>query len=200
MARDDPARLPERFEERRGTVDSSIAYLEELASNYARLTPRLDRTPCDVNAVARQVVLDARFTGRAHLRLELSARDAIVLSDAVVLRRILENLVENALDSLESAEGTVSLSTELLGPEAGRPTVRVTVSDTGVGMSEEARRHAFDDFYTTKAGGTGLGLSIVRRLVMDLDGSVRVQSELGQGSRFVVELPAHTTQAGGGQS
>jgi signal transduction histidine kinase len=47
----------------------------------------------------------------------------------------------------------------------------------------------FDDFYTTKEGGTGLGLSIVRRLVMDLDGSVRVESNDGDGSRFIVEIP-----------
>jgi signal transduction histidine kinase len=48
----------------------------------------------------------------------------------------------------------------------------------------------FDDFYTTKPGGTGLGLSIVRRLVMDLDGTITVESELGLGSRFIVEFPA----------
>ncbi|MDQ3224535.1 MAG: ATP-binding protein, partial [Gemmatimonadota bacterium] len=50
--------------------------------------------------------------------------------------------------------------------------------------------HAFDDFYTTKAEGTGLGLSIVRRLILDLNGTLRVETEPGSGTRFVVELPA----------
>jgi len=49
---------------------------------------------------------------------------------------------------------------------------------------------AFDDFYTTKDGGTGLGLSVVRRLVSDLGGTLRVETKPGQGSRFIVELPA----------
>jgi signal transduction histidine kinase len=67
--------------------------------------------------------------------------------------------------------------------------VRITVSDTGVGMREDEVARIFDDFYTTKPHGTGLGLSIVRRLVMDLGGSIRVESEKGNGSRFIVELP-----------
>ena len=49
---------------------------------------------------------------------------------------------------------------------------------------------AFDDFYTTKAGGTGLGLSIVRRLVLDLGGSLRIETEPGTGTRATVEMPA----------
>jgi two-component system sensor histidine kinase HydH len=57
-------------------------------------------------------------------------------------------------------------------------------------MSRKELDHAFDDFYTTKAGGTGLGLSIVRRLVLDLNGSLRVETEPGAGTSFVIELPA----------
>ena len=48
----------------------------------------------------------------------------------------------------------------------------------------------FDDFYTTKESGTGLGLSIVRRLVMDLDGTIGVESTPGQGTRMVIDIPA----------
>jgi two-component system sensor histidine kinase HydH len=57
-------------------------------------------------------------------------------------------------------------------------------------MTRAELDHAFDDFFTTKAGGTGLGLSVVRRLVADLSGTLRVQTEPGTGSRFIVELPA----------
>jgi len=68
--------------------------------------------------------------------------------------------------------------------------VRVTVADSGTGMSRQELERAFDDFYTTKPGGTGLGLSIVRRLVLDLNGSVKVETQPGQGTKFLVELPA----------
>ena len=113
---------------------------------------------------------------------------AVVLGDPLSIRRVLENLVNNAIDSLEPDGGEVAVSTEVVDGEAGRR-VRVVVADTGVGMSREQREKIFDDFYTTKDGGTGLGLSIVRRLVMDLDGSIEVESEPGRGSRFIVELP-----------
>jgi signal transduction histidine kinase len=67
--------------------------------------------------------------------------------------------------------------------------VRLVVGDTGGGMTREQLDHAFDDFYTTKEGGTGLGLSVVRRLILDLGGTIRVETAPGEGSRFIVELP-----------
>jgi signal transduction histidine kinase len=57
-------------------------------------------------------------------------------------------------------------------------------------MTKPELDKAFDDFFTTKAGGTGLGLSIVRRLVLDSNGSLKVETEPGEGSTFIVELPA----------
>ncbi|MEE9271580.1 MAG: HAMP domain-containing sensor histidine kinase [Candidatus Krumholzibacteria bacterium] len=188
LGRDDPAQLPAVLRERQGTLDSSISYLENLATNYARLSPRSERRPCEVNDIVRRIATDLQGTGGASLRTNLAER-AVVLADPVALRRVLENLVDNAIDSLESRPGTVTIATELVSGETGKR-VRITVTDTGAGMSEEKRAKVFDDFYTTKDGGTGLGLSIVRRLVMDLDGSIEVESEEGTGSRFVVDLPA----------
>ena len=73
--------------------------------------------------------------------------------------------------------------------EKGRGIVRLAVSDSGRGMTKAELDKAFDDFYTTKPGGTGLGLSIVRRLVLDSNGSLKVETEPGEGSKFIVELP-----------
>ncbi len=190
VARDEPDRLPEVFAERQGTVDTSIAYLENLASNYARLYPRMERRACDVNDVVRQVA--ASIGGRPGVRLETDLADtpAAVHADPVALRRIVENLADNAVDSLGPDGGSVRLASELAGDAAGDGTVRISVADTGRGMNADQQAKIFDDFYTTKDRGTGLGLSIVRRLVLDLDGTIRVESEPGQGSRFVVELPA----------
>jgi signal transduction histidine kinase len=69
------------------------------------------------------------------------------------------------------------------------PAIRVIVADTGRGMSDEETPRIFTDFYTTKEGGTGLGLSIVRRLVMDLHGTVGVESEPGRGTRITIDIP-----------
>ena len=186
VARDEPGKLPAVFAERRGTLESSVEYLETLARNYARLTPAMDRAPCDVNATVREVLAGAATRG-ADVRLELAPSLPPVRADTVVLRRILENLVGNAVDSLDGASGTVTVSTAETAPGGA---IRVTVADTGRGMTRDELDHAFDDFFTTKAGGTGLGLSVVRRLVADLSGTLRVQTEPGAGSRFIVEIPA----------
>jgi signal transduction histidine kinase len=188
VARDDPGALPRIFEERRGTLESSLAYLDTLARNYARLSPATQPGVCDVNAVVAEIV---RATDAAHATLRAAPDPAlpVVSADPLVLRRILENLVGNAVDSLAGrSDGVVTVGTEAVGA-AESAQVRVTVTDTGPGMSRAELDRAFDDFHTTKAGGTGLGLSIVRRLVLDLGGALRIETAPGAGTRAIVELP-----------
>ena len=187
---DDPAALPTVFRERRRTVDSSIAYLETLATNYERLSTRPDRAACDLNALVIDVARGAREDQHAELRTHLTADLPRVVGDPVALRRILDNLITNAVDSLESKPGRVTLSTQLVQHDGEPSTIRMTVADTGPGMTKEESARIFNDFYTTKKGGTGLGLSIVRRLVLDLQGTLRVESEPGAGTQIVIDMPA----------
>jgi signal transduction histidine kinase len=190
VSRQDPALLPAVFEERKGTLDSSVEYLETLARNYARLSPAVARSACDVNALVDEVLRSTSADGAA-LHTNLTHPLPRALGDTLMLRRILENLVGNAVDSLGGrAGGAVTVSTEPAGGEGEPAGVRIIVADTGSGMTRQELNQAFDDFYTTKPDGTGLGLSIVRRLVLDLNGSLRVETEPGAGTRFVVELPA----------
>ncbi len=190
VARQEPGKLAAVFEERRATLDSSVEYLETLARNYARLSPTIDRAACDVNALVDQVLHSTAADG-TELRASLGEQIPRALGDSLLIRRILENLVGNAVDSLAgTAGGTVTVTTQQAGEDGEPARVQIIVADTGPGMSRKQLDQAFDDFYTTKAGGTGLGLSIVRRLILDLNGSLRVETEPGAGSRFVVELPA----------
>jgi two-component system sensor histidine kinase HydH len=94
------------------------------------------------------------------------------------------------VDSLQSKPGRVTVTTQTVEATGESPVVRVTVADSGRGMSSEEAGLIFNDFYTTKAGGTGLGLSIVRRLVMDLHGTIGVESAPGKGTRISVDIPA----------
>jgi signal transduction histidine kinase len=189
VARDEPQALARVFEERRGTLESSLEYLDTLARNYARLSPAMERAPCDVNAVVEEVV---RGTGNARAALRSATDPALPLvpADPLVLRRIIENLVGNAVDSVSGIDdGVVTVGTEWVGARGGGALVRLTVADTGPRMSRTDLDRAFDDFRTTKAGGTGLGLSIVRRLVLDLGGAFRIETAPGAGTRAIVDLP-----------
>ena len=187
-ASDNPAQLGEVLRERSATIEESINYLENLASNYARISQRGTRERCDLNEIVRQVAAGARGATRVETQL---AEGAFVEADPVSLRRIVENLVDNAIDSIEDGAGAVTIDTTVVR-DGLKARVRLVVADTGAGMSLAQRAHIFDDFYTTKPDGSGLGLSIVRRLVMDLHGSITVDSVEGQGSQFTVDLPAAT--------
>ena len=141
-----------------------------------------------MNALITDVV---RAQGHEHVDFAIDlANVPTILGDPIALRRILENLMANAVDSLPSRRGRITVTTRVVEREPEPIVVRVTVADSGRGMSADESKRIFDDFYTTKEGGTGLGLSIVRRLVMDLGGTIAVESEAGQGTRMTVDIPA----------
>ena len=192
VQRDDPAALPAVYAERRQTVDSSIAYLETLATSYARLSPPANRRPCDLNTLIADVASAAQARERVDVEADLAGHLPHVIGDPIAFRRILENLVANAVDSLESKPGRITISTASIQRD-GEPAVRMTVADTGRGMTTEEAGKIFNDFYTTKEGGTGLGLSIVRRLVMDVQGTIGVESTPGRGTRVIIEIPSKPT-------
>jgi signal transduction histidine kinase len=137
----------------------------------------------DVNDVIRTVT-----QGDARVRTRLTEPPPRVTADPIALRRVLENLVVNALESLVNGTGGV-LVTAHAEHHDGEGRVIIEVSDQGSGIDPDVLDRVFDDFYSTKERGSGLGLSIVRRLIGDMGGRVRVQSEPGRGSRFTIELP-----------
>ena len=97
------------------------------------------------------------------------------------------NLGTNAAYAMGEQGGVLRIDLD----RTGRSQVRISVSDTGTGMSPEIRARLFEPFFTTKGtAGTGLGLSVAHGIVADHDGAITVDSTLGQGSTFHVCLPA----------
>jgi signal transduction histidine kinase len=184
VAEREPAALPTVFGERKATVESGIAYLEGLAGNYARLHPQLDLRPCDLGAIVREVA-GSVSTGSAELVLAIPSEPVLLRTDPLLVRRILENLTRNAVESLGPDGGQVRLAVA-----AGAAGASLSVADTGPGMTREQLDRAFEAFYTTKPVGTGLGLAIVRRLIADLGGALQVETTPGRGTTFSIELPA----------
>ena len=118
-----------------------------------------------------------------------------LIGDSVRLRQIFINLLSNAVKYTPNG-GTITLELEELGGnEPGRTNFRITVADTGYGMSPEFVKHVFEPFTraenstTNKIQGTGLGMAITKNIVDLKGGTISVQSEVGKGSTFEVLLP-----------
>lgn len=150
------------------------------------------REPVDVAEVAEDVAASfAEMAARKGLTLEHRHRPApTVTSDGDRLRRIIENLVENAI-KYTPAGGSVRIES---GARDGGA-AQVTVSDDGPGIAPEHLPRIFERFYrvdkarSRELGGTGLGLSIVKHLAESIGASVGVSSDVGRGTRFTVLLP-----------
>ncbi len=129
---------------------------------------------------------DLRFS------LDNQAGDPVVRGNRTALAQLFNNLISNAVRYTPKG-GSVRVA--LRPAESG---VEVRVEDSGIGIAPEHLEHLFEDFYrapnakTFSENGTGLGLSIVRQSVQMHGGTVRVESEIGRGTRFIVTLPVES--------
>lgn len=152
----------------------------------------LEQERVDLLDVARDVVDAARRTApQRTIELRSDAAGPVVLGDEMRLRQIIQNLMTNALTHTPD-DAAIAVEVSLGG---GDGWAKVVVSDTGPGMTQEDAGHVFERFYradpsrTRSAGGSGLGLSIVASLVAAHGGEVSVESQVGAGATFTVELP-----------
>ncbi len=159
-------------------------------------TPRpihLDEVVANAEKMVRKLIGED-----IRLSVEILERDLTIVADPGQIEQVLMNLVVNARDAmphgghlsirLERTEGALLRHAGLNVAGA----VRLSVRDTGEGMSEEVRRHAFEPFFTTKrvGEGTGLGLSTVYGIVKEFGGHIEIESAPGRGSTFHIEFPA----------
>jgi hypothetical protein len=145
--------------------------------------------PVDVNAVINDVIalLEHQLRGaRIQVRRELSPTPPVVLGIEHKLQQVFLNLLLNARDAMPSG-GWLSVSSRV---EDGR--VVVEVGDTGAGIAQEHLSRIYDPFFTTKpiGQGTGLGLAITYGIVQEHHGTITCRSSAGQGTTFVIDLPA----------
>ena len=158
---------------------------------FSRNTPGEKRPVLLADAVHEAVRLLRRtLPAGVRLQTELDLPAPVwVDADPTQLQQVVLNLAINARDAMPRG-GRLSIALE---PDAGEPprTVRLVVSDTGVGMTPEVEARIFDPFFTTKPPeqGTGLGLPIVHGIVEDHRGTISVRTAPGKGSTFTVELP-----------
>jgi PAS domain S-box-containing protein len=160
---------------------------------FARQSPAKEFEPLDASGLLRDAIeiTRTRWENEARLRglrydVELRADcPYYVLGSASELREVYVNLIVNAVDAMPLG-GRLTISCERVND---RLLLRFT--DTGLGMTEDVRERIFEPFYTTKgANGTGLGLAVSYGIIERHEGQINVESELGHGTTFEIDLPA----------
>ena len=192
------------------------ADLEEVlhsAESAARLTRQLLAfsrkqamvlAPVNLNQLLRDTSGMLRRLIGEDVCIELSLGEGLppIQADAGQIEQVLMNLAANARDAMPGG-GTFRLQTLAADGEqpAPAPFVRLIVSDSGHGLSEEALSHLFEPFFTTKeiGKGTGLGLATIYGIVKQHGGEITARNLPGTGTQFTIELPAATRGPGAGQ-
>ncbi|MEK7205024.1 MAG: ATP-binding protein, partial [candidate division NC10 bacterium] len=154
-------------------------------------------SPVDVRAVL--TALEGLVSGQARGRrvqvfTSFHSGPSRVMADETLLKQAFLNIMLNALEAMQEG-GDLAISTRLGSGTAAsgadeRPEWLETVfDDTGPGIAEEYLGRIFDPFFTTKKDGTGLGLAITHRIIENHQGTIRVMSQRGKGTTFVITLP-----------
>lgn len=163
---------------------------------------RINKMPFDVNSSISEIkkLLDRVIGEDISLRIDVLPHASIINGDRAQFEQILMNLATNARDAMPYG-GVISIETMLedldedddwlTGHAAAGKYIKVSFSDTGIGMDEKTRGHIFEPFYTTKevGKGTGLGLSMVYGIVQHHNGIITVKSNPGKGTVFNILLP-----------
>ena len=188
-----PEQFDEVFRESSRTLLAEISNLKAIIGRFSEFSkmPHPQLQPVQVNEVLQGVAqlfqAQLQAPGRAPIisKLELDASLAPIPVDPDLLHRAISNLVLNAMDAMPNG-GTLALRTRR---DDGKAIIEV--ADTGSGLTPEECERIFTPYYTSKQHGTGLGLAIVQSVVSDHGGRISVRSEPGQGTTFVIELPAN---------
>jgi len=184
----------EQFTAILSSIKDEIARLKYLVSdllNYGRPAQLMLR-PVDMRDLVDETMTLVRPQADVQgieIKVSSDAESAEVMGDRERLKSCLSNIVINALQAMPTG-GT--LTTDI---HKNNRMIELQISDTGIGISEEAIRKIFEPYFSTRNSGFGLGLAVTRSIIEDHKGTIEVQSERDKGTTFTVKLPASNNGA-----
>ena len=180
------------FDQCTATIVAQVDEIKKLASefsDFARM-PKLRRETNDLGRLAEEVVF---LYQEAHRSLTITCRIDPALPlfpfDAVQIKRVLINLLDNAVTALGDG-GAIEVRVGP-APERETPMAMLRVADNGPGIPADVRLRIFEPYFSTRKSGTGLGLAIAQTIVSEHGGTIRARDNHPTGTVFTVELPLH---------
>jgi signal transduction histidine kinase len=179
-------------------IESQLDRLADSVKNLLSFTrqPKAQRKAVDVNGILVELIHLGEpwfHTRGVELSTSLAPNLPPVFGDPIYLQTLFLNLITNALDAMPTG-GLLTIKTQ----EASSPSssengrwLKISITDTGIGITEESKKRIFDPFFTTKkiGEGTGLGLAICEKIIREHFGRLEVESAVGRGSSFFVFIP-----------
>jgi CheY-like chemotaxis protein len=180
-------------------ADRGAGIVRQMMSYAGHESPAFERV--DVGQLVNEMIqlLKISISKGATLKAHVPENLPAVQANAAQIRQLVMNLVINASEALGEKEGEILVSLAHVYSGSDRDRIRLEISDTGCGMTEEIRARMFDPFFTTKFAGRGLGLAAVQGIVRSHGGGLDVATAPGLGCRIQILLPcaSEPEQAGG---
>ncbi len=165
-------------------IEQNIDYIDKIVADlqdYARPIKPIIKT-MELETIVK-LLIKSNIPKNIQTSYKIDADANIINCDYVLLKRILTNLIINAIQAMPNG-GKLSIVAHKESQN-----IRIFVQDTGVGITEEAKPNIFEPMFTTKAKGQGFGLVVVKRLTEVLGGTVSFESDFGRGAKFIISLP-----------
>ncbi len=185
-------------------IQRAAGYAKDLVAQILTFSRRskVEKRSIQVTPIVKEVLklLRASIPATIEIQQDINAHTGRIMADPIQIHQVLMNICTNAAQAIGEKVGvlSVSLREEEIPPDPARTLdlkpgryLKLTISDTGVGMEKEVMDRIFDPFFTTKkpGEGTGMGLSVVHGIVKDCEGAITVQSQPGEGTTFDLYFP-----------
>lgn len=187
-----PAELEQCYALMKDRVHNMDAFIKEIIDFSRNARQSIKKESVVLYDVINEVITDLKFAEgleQIYVRLDIS-RDQKIITDVARLKVVLHNLIGNAFKYSDPEKENQEVAIRVV---AEGETIRIEISDNGLGIAEEHHQKIFEMFYraSEKSQGSGLGLYIVRETLARLNGTIQLKSAPGQGSTFTLWLPNH---------
>ncbi|MEM4657620.1 MAG: PAS domain S-box protein [Candidatus Methanosuratincola sp.] len=187
MLASDPKIPPEsssEIQDLQKKIERQVTYMNGIISDIRDFARNLvlEAMPVQISNLIDDALLLVNIPSEINLSINIAVRDPVVV-DPNMITRVLVNLVTNAVQAMPEG-GTLQINARDCGKW-----ISIEVRDTGIGIPEEHLKKLFTPLFTTKSKGSGLGLAICKRIVETHNGKIKVESRVGSGTTFTVELP-----------
>lgn len=166
-------------------IEKNIDYINKIVQDlqdFAKpLSPKIEET--DLEQTVHAVLANLSIPGNVTIKHSIKKNFPKIKTDQSYIQRILTNLANNAIQAMPKG-GKIAITAIRKGEKA-----IITVEDNGEGIPENVRSKLFTPLVTTKSKGQGFGLAVVKRFTEGLSGTVTFESEVGKGTKFIIELP-----------